>query len=712
MKSTSLVRLAGLMFVVLILVSAAPAAANDTGASKAVGRGGGNVDCPADNGNGHAYGAWEHNWKCQCAIPPAFSEVENLTIDTAIIESTPHWIFLAAGTEEKDALLDYIDGANVPDKQKNEWTQFVRKMWKEYPVVFDNSTGNPALVPGRSSDEFTLTPAENATFQEIERYIAEDMEAVRAGEITIRWYQQPTHMQFMETALNSEIKDLSDILINTAKDAAWVPDTWCNDQVCQSWNHGFIPTSIALPNIAGIPVLIVPPQIDGIGDAPGNFGQYATLAKQRFDSHDYSGAFTNMGYASHFITDLGNPYHTPMAQIIPLEQVNTPYSQIVFPNFQMILDYKTLHHEYEGMVADHWDTFYTGDQGRYDISNPTYSAKIHGTYSWAMSYPLIYNCYWHFVINGDFDFEENPAIVAMTQNRIGESMKYTRGLVEYVTGGQYPMLTVTATAGPGGSISPSGAVPVRYGESQSFTIRPDSGYVIDKILVDNVAVTRNPYTFSSVTADHTIEATFKELTGSGKEWIWSRDGWDGWSHEATWSGTEVGPCSEYGPVIVDGHGEHGINVNLIRGSTTACVEKQFTDASGNGWNTLTFVGLMTASDTLGGRWMTIEVNGQQVFAGTALQVPPGDDQMFEISVPFPQSDEVNVKISHGQNPAWNPRFAMHFYSLELSRNAGLMTSEVKTTEFVVPDGSIIVGNETVPTPGTMSTPEVTETDSP
>lgn len=80
MKSTSLARLAGLMIVVLILVSAAPAAAKDTGASKVMGRGGGNVGSPADNGNGHAYGAWEHNWKCQCAIPPAFSEVENLTI--------------------------------------------------------------------------------------------------------------------------------------------------------------------------------------------------------------------------------------------------------------------------------------------------------------------------------------------------------------------------------------------------------------------------------------------------------------------------------------------------------------------------------------------------------------------------------------------------------------------------------------------------------
>jgi hypothetical protein len=710
MKSTSLVRLAGLMIVVLILVSAAPAAAADTGASKALGRGGGNVDCPADNGNGHAYGAWEHNWKCQCTIPTAFSEVENLTIDTAIIESTPHWIFLAAGAEEKEALLDYIDGANVSNRQKNEWTQFIRKMWKEYPVVFDNATGNPVLVPGGSSDEFTLTPAENATFQEIERYIAEDMEAVRASEISIRWYQRPTHERFMEIALVPE--NLPPNLKDTAISAAPVPDTWCKDHVCQSWNHGFIPVGITLPNIAGIPILVLPPQIIGIGIAPDNFGQYADLAKQQFDSHDYSGAFTNMGYASHFITDLGNPYHTPMAQIIALDAVDAPYSEVRFEHSQMIVTYITLHNEYEGMVADHWDLFYTGDQGRYEIFDPTYAAKVHGTCSWAMSYPLIYSCYWHFVENRNFDFENNPEVVAMTQNRIGESMKYTRGLVDYVTGGQYPMVTVTATAGSGGSISPSGAVPVRYGGSQSFTIRPDSGYVTDKILVDNSAVTQNPYTFSSVTTDHTIEATFKELTGSGKEWIWSRDGWGGWSHEAMWSGTEVGPCSEYGPVIVDGHGEHGANINLQKGSTQSSVWKTFTDSSGTGWNTITFKGLLTDSDVPSGRWMTIEVNGQQVFGGTATQTPPGNGQVFEITRSFPQSSTVTVKISNGQNPAWNPRFAMHFYSLELSRNTGLMTSEIETTGFVIPDGSIIVGNETVSTPEAVSTPEVAGTNSP
>lgn len=190
MKNQTLLHLTGMMIVITLLVSAAPVIAADTSIPKDPGNGKGNsADCPADNGNGHAYGAWEHNWKCN--IPQAFSEVENLTINTRIIEGTPHWIFLAAGAKEKQALLDYIESAGVPKKQKTEWMKFVRNMWKEHPAGFDNSTGNPTLVPGESSDRFTLTPAENSTFQEIEQYIAADMENIQAGEVTVRWYQQP-----------------------------------------------------------------------------------------------------------------------------------------------------------------------------------------------------------------------------------------------------------------------------------------------------------------------------------------------------------------------------------------------------------------------------------------------------------------------------------------------------------------------------------------
>jgi hypothetical protein len=69
--------------------------------------------------------------------------------------------------------------------------------------------------------------------------------------------------------------------------------------------------------------------------------------------------------------------------------------------------------------------------------------------------------------------------------------------------------TITASSGANGSISPSGSISVNNGSDQAFTIIPNSGYHIDTVTVDGGAVSAtSPYTFTSVTADHTISATF------------------------------------------------------------------------------------------------------------------------------------------------------------------------------------------------------------
>src|SRR5206468_1802053 len=69
--------------------------------------------------------------------------------------------------------------------------------------------------------------------------------------------------------------------------------------------------------------------------------------------------------------------------------------------------------------------------------------------------------------------------------------------------------TIMASAGANGSISPSGAVTVIYGASQTFTIAPSTGYHIADVLVDGSSVGAvTSYTFTNVTATHTIAASF------------------------------------------------------------------------------------------------------------------------------------------------------------------------------------------------------------
>jgi uncharacterized repeat protein (TIGR02543 family) len=73
--------------------------------------------------------------------------------------------------------------------------------------------------------------------------------------------------------------------------------------------------------------------------------------------------------------------------------------------------------------------------------------------------------------------------------------------------------TIMATAGAGGSISPSGTIRVASGASRKYTIRPRAGYHIADVLVDGSSVGAvGKYTFTNVTAHHTISASYSQLT--------------------------------------------------------------------------------------------------------------------------------------------------------------------------------------------------------
>lgn len=87
--------------------------------------------------------------------------------------------------------------------------------------------------------------------------------------------------------------------------------------------------------------------------------------------------------------------------------------------------------------------------------------------------------------------------ISVTFKKTGESTNYT----------------ISASAGSGGKITPSGKVLVEAGKSQTFTISADKGYEIDHVTVNGkeVAINDGTYTFSNVNADQSISVTFKEI---------------------------------------------------------------------------------------------------------------------------------------------------------------------------------------------------------
>jgi hypothetical protein len=85
--------------------------------------------------------------------------------------------------------------------------------------------------------------------------------------------------------------------------------------------------------------------------------------------------------------------------------------------------------------------------------------------------------------------------------------------------GEERAFTITADAGPNGTISPGGDVHISYNASQHFSIRPNTGYHVDSLIVDGTAIAVDTqYTFINIQANHTIHTAFAinhyTITGS------------------------------------------------------------------------------------------------------------------------------------------------------------------------------------------------------
>ncbi|WP_270810237.1 leucine-rich repeat domain-containing protein [Hungatella effluvii] len=139
--------------------------------------------------------------------------------------------------------------------------------------------------------------------------------------------------------------------------------------------------------------------------------------------------------------------------------------------------------------------------------------------------------------------------------------------------------TITASAGTGGSISPSGTVNVNDGANQTFTITANSNYSISSVTVDGVNQGGiSTYTFSGVTANHTISATFS-YNGGGSSGGGSGSGGSSSSGSQTDKPSQSMTGSTTTNVTVDGSGNANVtvtnqNVNDAIAAAKAEAQKQ------------------------------------------------------------------------------------------------------------------------------------------
>jgi hypothetical protein len=151
-------------------------------------------------------------------------------------------------------------------------------------------------------------------------------------------------------------------------------------------------------------------------------------------------------------------------------------------------------------------TLKTGDTGTWNI-NPT---------AWSVSYVTVSNS-----VN-----QAGSAICPISSSDGGSNTNWFSGWM------------ITASADANGTISPSGSVGASNGVTQAFTFSANGGYYISTLIVDGVAQSTltSPYTFTNVTANHSIAVT----TAVTNTCVWTGLGSDtNWSTTLNWSGNTV-----------------------------------------------------------------------------------------------------------------------------------------------------------------------------
>ncbi|MFA5365238.1 MAG: hypothetical protein WC325_08675, partial [Candidatus Bathyarchaeia archaeon] len=207
--------------------------------------------------------------------------------------------------------------------------------------------------------------------------------------------------------------------------------------------------------------------------------------------------------------------------------------------------------------------------------------------------------------------------------------------------------TITATAGTGGTITPSGAVSVNYGDDQGFDIAASTGYHIVGVVVDTVsqgAITT--YTFNDVAANHEISATFEEdapvpetlfsddfESGSfGSNWVstsWWASSIDSSQHH---SGIQSARLTTYSDCYGGENGYITLQISTTGYSSIELSYWRMFDKSGGGSD---YFIVEWRVGTSGGGWSTIDtLSSDLAWAQNSLTLSSSADNKSAIQIRF------------------------------------------------------------------------------
>lgn len=364
--------------------------------------------------------------------------IKPMVVDDSIKRVTPHDNLLVG---DKDQTLAYIENSDVSTAERKRARGHLHKFWRKYPVrrVETDELVRYELDPDRSrvsveSSGALATEAERRQFDEIASVIQTGTKDISGhvhdhdgGDDPSTQWAPKDHNRMAGMAC--EQMGVSSYYAGLARDNGGDPDDWgceCDvrnylpsdwpsdfldaiqgyiDQVFHSYRHYWNPDFELWWD--GVRYYDGP-----TGDAPKYAKQYLEKAKNEKATSKYA-AYQNLGYATHFLSDAGQPLHTGLEK----KQYHNQW----------------VHFDYEGFVYNNWDS---GEnfKGAFDrttyaapVSDPAESTKTVAKYSNDYLSNLFYIIY-----DNPNSWKSDSDLLTITRNCYNKTATHMRGFVEEV----------------------------------------------------------------------------------------------------------------------------------------------------------------------------------------------------------------------------------------------------------------------------------------
>jgi len=339
-----------------------------------------------------------------------YSPVDVIIIDQAIKDATPYYGILVLDENSKQNCLKAIDSGlmNLSAEQRTEIKDALGRIWKKYPVLSETRKGDdgyPSYGGTITTLSFTDRQIKTRLTDEENRQLtllfpaspSSNAQITSRNAASVRWGGSPTHSQISYWAAQKALFPNP----NTVASNAPVPDTWFEsapwpfDILFHSLNHYYSPA--------------------GIGGAPNQAQSYVNSAKSYYNlgSSYYTQAATHLGYATHFLEDVGNPMHTG-------REIDQAANQWTHSNYENHVNARW-NNRFESLVANNYNYFWYVDwrQGTIDLAN--YSNGYLDTL-----YMRVYN------LGPSWDYTNADTTVdSISDNVILRTAKFTNGMALY-----------------------------------------------------------------------------------------------------------------------------------------------------------------------------------------------------------------------------------------------------------------------------------------